>query len=244
MKYLEFYDVILAQSKEMFETQGDQIMKAAEAMTNTIKKDGIIHVFGSGHSQMFAQEMFYRSGGLVPVNALIIPHFSINPIAKLSTILERKEGLVETYLDLEYTTPNDTMIIASISGRNGAIVDMALAAKKRNMTVIALTSEKFSSRVSSRHSSNKKLKDFADIVVDINCEFGDAALSMEGFEYKFAGTSTILGMMLVEAMVAQTIENLVNQNINPPVWVSSNTEEGDAINMVHISNYKHKISCL
>ncbi len=244
MKYLELFDIIQQQSKEMFETQGLNIEKAAEAMANTIAKDGIIHVFGCGHSQMFAQEMFYRAGGLVPVNALLIPHLSLNPVAKLSTLLERTEGFVETYLDLEYTTPNDTMIIASISGRNGAVVDMALAAKKKNMTVIGLTSEKFSSRVTSRHSSNKKLMDLSDIIVDINCEFGDAVLSIEGLEHKFVGTSTILGMMLIEAMVAQTIEILVKQNIKPPIWVSSNTEEGDEINKIHINNYKDKISCL
>ncbi len=244
MKYLELFEIVKKQSHEMFETQGKNIEIAAEAMANTIAKDGLIHVFGCGHSQMFAQEMFYRAGGLVPVNALLIPHLSLNPVAKLSTLLERTEGFVETYLDLEYTTSNDTMIIVSISGRNGAVVDMALAAKKKNMTVIALTSEKFSLQVPSRHSSNKRLMDVADIVIDINCEFGDAALSMEGLEHKFVGTSTILGMMVIEGMVAQTIENLVKANIHPPIWVSSNTEEGDEINKVHINNYKDKISCL
>ncbi len=244
MKYLELFEIVKTQSQEMFDTQGTKIEKAAQAMAETIKHDGLIHVFGCGHSQMFAQEMFYRAGGLVPVNALLIPHLSLNPVAKLSTLMERMEGFVETYLDLEHTTPHDTMIIVSVSGRNGAVVDMALAAKKKNMTVIGLTSEKFSSQVSSRHSSNQKLADVADIVIDINCEFGDAALSMEGLPHKFVGTSTILGMMIIESLVAQTIENLVNDGVHPPIWVSSNTEAGDEINKVHIKNYKDKISCL
>ncbi len=31
---------------------------------------------------------------------------------------------------------------------------------------------------------------------------------------------------------------------SPPVYVSSNLDEGDAINNEHIKNYKNKIGCL
>lgn len=244
MKYIEFSTIVQDQINEMLSSQGEKILEASKILSESLVSDGIIHIFGCGHSQMFAQEMFYRAGGLVPVNPLIIPHLSLNPVAKLSTLLERTEGFVGTYLDLEYTTNKDTMIIVSVSGRNGAVVDMAIAAKKKGMKVIAITSMNFSENVPSRHSSGKKLFEYADIVIDLKCVFGDAVCEAEGFEYKFAGTSTIIGMLVIQSLVSQTIEECLNLGFKPPVWVSSNTEEGDDVNQKLIEKYKHIISCL
>src|SRR5690606_21905920 len=134
------------------------------------------------------------------------------------------------YLELENTSSDDAMIIVSISGRNAAVVDMALAAKEKGMKVIALVSEQFSSKVSSRHSSGKNLKDVADVVIDIKCVEGDACLSLEGLPTKFNGTSTVLGMTVMNALIARCIEICVDKGYNPPIYVSSNLDEGDDIN--------------
>ncbi len=48
-------------------------------------------------------KFFYRAGGLVQVNPLLIPHMSLYPKAKLSTIQERVEGFTPVYLELENT---------------------------------------------------------------------------------------------------------------------------------------------
>lgn len=154
------------------------------------------------------------------------------------------EGFTPVYLELENTDEKDTMIIVSISGRNAAVVDMALSAKSKGMKVIALTSLEFTGSVTSRHSSGKLLKDISDVVIDIKCVSGDACLSMDGMDHKFCGTSTVLGMAVMEAIIAQTIEKCVKNGYIPPVYVSSNLDEGDAINNEHIKNYKNKIGCL
>ncbi len=108
------------------------------------------------------------------------------------------------------------MIIVSISGRNAAVVDMALSAKSKGMKVIALTSLEFTGSVTSRHSSGKLLKDISDVVIDIKCVSGDACLSMDGMDHKFCGTSTVLGMAVMEAIIAQTIEKCVKNGYIPP----------------------------
>lgn len=244
MKYLEYYSIIKAQLEDQFEEEGQSIKKAAEYCAQSIMKDRLIHVFGCGHSQMFAMEVFYRAGGLVQVNPLLIPHMALTPKAKLSTIQERIEGFTPSYLDLENTSEEDSMIIVSISGRNAGVVDMALAAKGKGMKVIALTSLEFTNSVTSRHSSGKLLKDVADVVIDIKCVSGDACLTMDGMEDKFCGTSTVLGMAVMEAIVAQTIENCINNGYVPPVYVSSNLDKGDAINKEYIAKYKNIIGSL
>ncbi|PKM63816.1 MAG: SIS domain-containing protein [Firmicutes bacterium HGW-Firmicutes-20] len=218
--------------------------RTAEIMADVIEKDGLIHVFGSGHCQMFAMEMFYRSGGLVPVNPLLLPHLSITPVAKLSTVFERMEGFSKTYLELENVSAKDAMIIVSVSGRNGSVVDMALAAKEIGMTLIALTDTDFDSHTSSRHSSGKFLKDVADIVIDLKVDYGDACMSLDGINEKFSATSTVLGMTILQAITARTVELLSQRGLKPPIWTSSNKPEGDQQNADYFKKFKNRISSL
>ena len=244
MKQKEYYDILKEQLERQVTEEESSIENAAEYCADSVMKKRVIHVFGCGHSQMFAMEVFYRAGGLVPVNALIIPHLALFPKAKLSTLQERVEGFTPGYLDLENTSENDTMVIVSISGRNAGVVDMALAAKNKGMKVVALVSKEFASSVTSRHSSGKNLMDVADVVIDVKCVSGDACLSMEGMRDKFVGTSTILGMTVMDSIIARTVELCVEKGYVPPVYVSSNLDKGDAINAEYIREYKDMIDCL
>lgn len=240
----EFYRIVLEQLDRQINEEKETIEKAASICAQSVIKNRVIHVFGCGHSQMFAMEVFYRAGGLVPVNALLIPHLALFPKAKLSTIQERIEGFSGEYLKLENTSKDDTMIIVSVAGRNAAVVDMAIEAKKIGMKVIALTSLQFTNEVSSRHSSGKKLADVSDVVIDLKCDLGDAALSLDGVNAKFCGTSTILGMTVMESIVARTVELSVENGFKPPIYVSSNLDKGDKINADYIDKYRNLISCL
>ena len=244
MKYLEYYGVIKDQLEAQFEQEGANIEKAAEYCATSVSAGRVIHVFGCGHSQMFAMEVFYRAGGLVPVNALLIPHLALFPKAKLSTLQERVEGFADRYLSLEDVDARDTMIIVSISGRNAAVVDMALEAKRVGMKVVALVSKQFAGSTTSRHSSGKNLMDVADVVIDVKCVSGDAALEIDGLEPHFCGTSTVLGVSIMESIIAQTVENCMKAGYVPPIYVSSNLDRGDAINDKHIKNYSKLITCL
>lgn len=244
MKHIEYFDIVKEQLDRQFNEEKENIEKAAEICSNSISKDRVVHVFGCGHSQMFAMEVFYRAGGLVPVNALLIPHLALFPKAKLSTNQERVEGFTNKYLQLQDTSADDTLIIVSISGRNAAVIDIALEAKNIGMKVICLTSVEFSENVDSRHSSKKKLKDICDVVIDVKCVLGDACLSMPEMPDKFNGTSTILGMTVMNCITARAIELCVEKGVTPDIYVSSNLDRGDKINDEHIQKYKNLIDCL
>lgn len=244
MKQIEYYNILNEQLKRQVTEEADSIEKAAQMCASSVMKKRLIHVFGCGHSQMFAMEVFYRAGGLVPVNALLIPHLALFPKAKLSTIQERVEGFSGEYLRLQDIDRDDTMIIVSISGRNAGVVDMALEAKKQGMNVVALVSKEFASKVTSRHSSHKNLYEIADVVIDVKCVAGDACLSMDQMQAKFTGTSTILGMTVMNSIMARTIELCCENGYVPPVYVSSNLDSGDAINAEYIKQYCNYIDCL
>lgn len=115
MKYLEYRRVITEQLDRQFDEEGAAIEKAAEYCAASVCSGRLIHVFGCGHSQMFAMEVFYRAGGLVPVNALLIPHLALFPRAKLSTLQERIEGFSGSYLEL-LQTPTIILAIVALIG--------------------------------------------------------------------------------------------------------------------------------
>ena len=132
----------------------------------------------------------------------------------------------------------------SVSGRNAAGIDMALAAKAKGMKVIGVTSLDYSTQVTSRHSSGKMLKDVSDIVLDICGIKGDSVLYDERVSEKFCSTSTVVAMTLLVGVVGETIQLLAEEGINPPIWVSGNLDRGDEINKEHIKNYKGRVSIL
>lgn len=240
-EYLEKIDIIL---KKVKATQAKNIENAARIIADSIKQDGILHVFGCGHSQMYALEIFYRAGGIVPINPILTPALSLAPKAPLSTQGERQEGLAKTILENEIIGENDVIFIASTSARNVVPVEMAMEAKKRGMKVITLISSEFANNVTSRHKSGKKAHDFADVVLD-NCGvLGDAIMEISGLDTRFGPTSSVIGFAIIQSVIVQTVENLVKKKVDIPIWISANTDKGDEHNKKYIEKYRARISCL
>ena len=53
------------------DTQKDKLSAASEMVADVIKNDGIIYIFGCGHSHLIGLDCFYRAGGLVNVSAVL-----------------------------------------------------------------------------------------------------------------------------------------------------------------------------
>jgi len=223
-------------------TQGPAIEKAAGYVSDAIAGGGVLHVFGCGHSQMYAMEVFYRAGGLAAVNAILTPALSITPRAPLSTAGERLPGYGNIILQNEPVAPGDALLIASTSARNSVPIDMAIEAKKLGLNVILLYSSEFANSVSSRHASGKMVMDFADVIID-NCGVsGDAIMECEGADAKFGPTSSVVGFALMQAMMVQAVENLIKQGIKPPIFISGNLDGGMDANLEIMKKYSSRVS--
>lgn len=218
------------------------IEAAAEALTAAIVEGRRIFAFGASHSFMLAEELVYRTGGLMLVNP-IYPHgmnLSVRPVT-LTSQLERVEGLGATLLRGQPIEASDVLIIASTSGRNAVALDMALAARELGVTTIAVTALEYSRQVESRHSSGKKLYELADIVIDNCAPLGDAAVPIEGFAQAVGPLSTVLGCAVVNAIATQVVANLVGRGVTPPVFISANMPGGDEHNARLLAENRERI---
>ena len=211
-------------------SQSEPIGRAAETISRAISQGGILHTFGTGHSHLIAEEFYYRAGGLVSVNPILFDGLMLHRDPVLSTHLERLSGLAATILESQMISPVDVAFVASNSGANAVSRELALEMQRRGITVIAMTSITHATSKEARATEGVRLHDIADIVIDNGGVLGDAIVSVDGFDQKVAPTSTAIGAAIANAIVAQTVANLVRDGEHPRVYTSANTEGGDAAN--------------
>ena len=76
------------------------IKKAAKVVAESIAREELVHVIGpGGHSNMAAEEVLWRAGGLAPINAILDAGTNLIHGAKRSNIIERTPGYATKVLD-------------------------------------------------------------------------------------------------------------------------------------------------
>lgn len=204
------------------ETQMPHLNRAATLVANTIQRDGLIYALASGHSSTIAAEFYFRAGGLANFDVIQDKTFGR---------AERLPGYAKALLEGYPINSNDLLIIISNSGRNELPVEMALEAKRRNITTIGITSLAYSQAVGSRSVSGERLFEICDVVVD-NCGvLGDTALGIGPEEsIRMCPTSTLAGVFIANCIAAMAAEELLNRKAALPVFVSANLDGGDEHN--------------
>ncbi|MDF2630668.1 MAG: hypothetical protein K0R39_4499 [Symbiobacteriaceae bacterium] len=223
---------------EVASTQGGPIQQAAERIAASIAAGGVVHLFGCGHSQMLTEEVFYRAGGLACVNPILDAGLALGGGAVKSSQFERMEGYGLAALSQQDLRAGEVMIVISTSGRNPVPVDVAQEARRRGLTVVALTSVAYSRSAKSRHSSGQVLCDVADVVIDTCGVPGDAVLELPGVAVKFSPVSTVIGAAVLNAVMARVVELLVERGVEPPIFLSGNLDGADARNMALVERYR------
>jgi uncharacterized phosphosugar-binding protein len=219
------------------------IEKAAAWIADSIASDGLLHLFGCGHSHILVEDFFYRAGGIVQVNAILETSTMLHEGAVKSSKVERMENYAASIIDNYQVKAGEVIIVISNSGINGLPIDMALEAKSRGLKVIALTSSSYF-HLDSRHSSGLKLCDVADLIIDNHLPFGDALIPVPLSEDKMASGSTIIGGVLLQMLMIEIAENLAVRGIQPSVYISGNVPGGFERNEDYIRKYRGRIKHL
>lgn len=226
----QFYEAVIKNLEEVCETQEASLGAAAELIFEALQNGGRFLVTGTGHSHMFAEEFYTRAGGLAPVTPILPSEFMLHEHPQKSTEIERLEDYAGVIMKLYQINSKDVLVIASNSGRNGMTVELARLAGEAGAKVVAFTSLRRPDGEKSRHSSGKYLNEFADVVINSCTEPGDAALVIPGLEVRMGATSTMIGAYVAQCISILLAEKFHKNNLIPPVFKSSNIEEGDEWN--------------
>ncbi len=189
----------------------------------------LFHVFGTGHSHLLAEELFYRAGGLAIVNPMLDESIMIHSGARRSTMMERIPDLAKIILKQYEVRPGDILLVISNSGVNPLPVQMVLDAKSMGLYVAALTSRATAAVAPKRHKSKKTIVELSDLVLDNMAPPGDAVLTIG--DHKVCPLSTVSGAIILQCLVALVTKRFLDRGLTPPVFKSSNIEGGDAHNL-------------
>ena len=239
---MDYFETVIQLLQEVRETQHDAIEQAAQAIADAIEADHLIYAFGATHAGILAQELFYRAGGLVPINPILPPGLTtdVRP-STLTSRLERMPGFAAQILAELPIEDGDVVIIHSVSGRNAVAVEMAQGARERGAFVIALTSLQYSKAVEPRAPGMPRLFEAADLVLDNHAPVGDAAVKLPGLPQKVGPTSTVTGAAILNAIVVRVSELLMQRTGDPPVFMSANLDGGDEHNKRWLEHYKGRL---
>jgi uncharacterized phosphosugar-binding protein len=212
---------------DRIESQVDLISRTADLFAGSILEDRMVHLFGSGHSRIMVEEMWPRYGsfpGFHPIVELSLTFHNQVVGAngqRQAMFLENVSGLAGRILRNFDLSNKDSALVVSSSGCNVVPIEMAREFKKRDVRVVAMVSAEHSEASQSKHSSGKKLTDYADIVLDTGAPVGDAMIAVEGLDTPVAPGSTIGGCMLVNAIKAEVAQRLTAAGKPPKVLTAA-----------------------
>ena len=225
-----FIERAIQQLEEVDKTQNKTLELVADKIIESFQHNGIIQMFGSGHSYAIALEMVERAGGLFATKMIKDPALGM---------YEAVDGVGDVLMRKVDIRPEDVVIVVSHSGINPLPIEVALAAKKQGATIVSITSLHASEKLKSRHKSGLRLFEIADINLDTLTPEGDAAMQVG--DVKIGPTSTMASVALVQSLVYKVVEKMQQQNIPCDIRISSNIEGGLQNNLSKHKKYAERI---
>jgi len=232
-----FYRNTLVEIMDKILGEGETIQKASRVVAESIAKEEPVHVIGpGGHSNMAAEEVLWRAGGLAPINSILDPGTNLIHGAKRSNFIERTPGYAGRVLDAYRVgrKPGEVIIIVNAYGVNSMCIDTVLEGKQRKMMTIGITSRSFADVLPkdhpSRHPSGKNLYQEVDYFLNCHLPYGDAVVEIKGCIQKTGPTSTFCNVFTINLLMIETVKRLVEMGVQPPLWMSANLPGGDEAN--------------
>lgn len=202
------------------EDEVHRLVEGGRVIAATVARGGVVHLFGAGHSALVAADPVGRAGSLAPLNQIV---------DRSEDMAERLPGygrLLAQHYDQQYgLREGETLIVVSNSGVNPLPIELAMAARERGLSVVAITNLAQSSAQESRHESGKRLFEVAHVALDNHAPAGESLLQIPGVRQRVASVGTITGAFLVNSVLAVAVHELAKAGVEPPILVSEN--QGD-----------------
>lgn len=237
----DYIDIVRGLIDTVEREEAGNMERCVELLAECVRGKRSIYTFGASHAGILSEELYYRAGGLMLMNPIFGREIMLDtaPITHTSH-MERLVGYgTQLARDQADFRPGDVLIAHSVSGRNPVTVEVAMAARDAGASVIALTNLAYSRSVTSRHPSGLRLFELADVVLDNHGEVGDAAVAIDGLDQRVSPTSTVVGAVMLNSIVAALVQRLVDEGMErPPVFYSANLDGGDELNQRLVDEYR------
>ena len=220
--------------KKIFKEENAKILKSAKLISRSYKKGGQLFIFGTGHSNLLAEESFHRAGGYAAACPIRSEEINYSKGTKKGTELVRTENVAKRALQKYKLSSKDVLMIVSNSGVNHAPVEAALLAKKKKIKTIALTSYKFSKQAP-LSKLKKRLYEICDIYIDNKIPPGDAIVAINNM--MVGPASTITGSYILNSILVEVANLLKNEKIFP-FYISVNMPGAKENNDKLVKKYK------
>ena len=222
-----YFETILDQLGQIRATQGPAIERAAEMFAESLMEGRRIYLFGSGHSHMLAEELFYRAGGIARIHPILHPPLMLHESAHASTRAERNLAVADELLASYPIDGRDLLLIASNSGINPVAIEVASRARAAGARAIALVNRRHCAAFESRHPSGMKLPECCDLTVD-NCGVvGDACVPLD--EQRMIGAaSTVTGASILQMIACRSVQLAIERGWEAELFSSSNVESDES----------------
>jgi len=212
---------------DKIEAQEKEILRAAQWFAESILAGRMVHVFGSGHSRIMVEEMWPRYGsfpGFNPIVELSLTYHNnvVGPNGQRQAMfLENVPGLADRILRNFGLDKRDTALVVSSGGCNIVPIEMAELFQKKGIKVVALVTKEHLEKSESRRSDNKKLSDFADLVLDSGAPAGDSMVNVPGLETPVSPGSTAGGILIINSIKAE-VAGILTAAGKPPKVLTAN----------------------
>ena len=215
--------------------ESDALAAASDAVADVICRDGLVHVFGCGHSHLAALDTFYRAGGLACVSPVLDEDLMLHDGAAKSSRLEKMPGIAPEVFRRHGAKPGDLFVVVSASGKNAAPIEMLRSAKAAGVRTVAVASSAY-------RAHGGVLLDEADIPIDCKVPHGDAVVEVG--DAKMGGLSTYASLFIVNTILIEGARKALARGVTPPVYVSGNVEGGTARNVALEERYFGRVKRL
>lgn len=225
------------------------IKQAAQRVADQVKADRLVHIFGpGGHSNLAAQEIFFRAGGLMHVAAILDEGTLLSNGALRSMAIERTPGYGRVVIENAGLGEGDLLILVNAYGINAALIDAALIGRERGVALIGVSSVEHARATTAdhpaRHPSGGNLHDLVDIHVDSKVPVGDAILHIEGAGEPTGAISTFANALCLQSIVVETVALLAERGVEVPIWRSGNAPGGDQANARFLHRFRGRVRAL
>ncbi len=244
-----YLEDVTAHMRGILAANGAALAAAADRIAAQIADDRLLHVYGpGGHSNLAAQEVFFRAGGLMHVSAILDEGTLLSNGALRSMAMERTPGYGRVVIADRGLGEGDLLLLVNAYGINAALIDAAQEARARGVALIGVSSRIHAESTApdhpARHASGANLHDLVDIHIDTAVPVGDAIVAVPGMDEQIAAVSTFANAIALNALVIRVVARLMEQGIAPPVWRSGNAPGGDAANARFLARFRDRVRAL